>query len=97
MIKRRTRRVSDIDYSDAPQPILPPDGGWGYMVILAAFLLNALIDGFTFNFSLFLPYFYSKYPDEYKTKIAFVGLIYPAVYQICGRFLLCGYLSLRSR
>ncbi|XP_076687098.1 monocarboxylate transporter 5-like isoform X3 [Andrena cerasifolii] len=38
--------------SDQTQP-LPPDGGWGWFVVLASFLIHVITDGVTYSFGLF--------------------------------------------
>jgi len=64
---------------DGPSPPLPPDGGWGYMVVLAAFFVNFVVDGICFNYAAFLPYFL----DEFKasnTLTNVVGSLIPGLY-----------------
>ncbi|XP_017886943.2 monocarboxylate transporter 12 isoform X2 [Ceratina calcarata] len=34
------------------QPV-PPDGGWGYVVVLASFLIHVIADGVTYSFGVF--------------------------------------------
>ncbi|XP_053970364.1 monocarboxylate transporter 12 [Hylaeus volcanicus] len=38
---------------DTMQQPLPPDGGWGYVVVLASFLIHVITDGLTYSFGVF--------------------------------------------
>lgn len=42
----------------------PPDGGWGWMIVFASFMIHVLADGFTYTFGVFfvhlMPYFDSS-------------------------------------
>ncbi|XP_076658055.1 uncharacterized protein LOC143362097 isoform X2 [Halictus rubicundus] len=61
----------------------PPDGGWGWVVVVAAFIVNLIGDGVTFSFGViyveFLNYF-----DEGKFKTAWIGSIFMAMPLLCG-------------
>ena len=39
----------------------PPDGGWGYVILLAAFVINMIMDGVTSSFSVLLPQIVETY------------------------------------
>lgn len=42
---------------DSIPPPTPPDGGWGWMVVFASFMINAIVDGFCYSFGILLPEF----------------------------------------
>ncbi|XP_076162612.1 monocarboxylate transporter 5-like isoform X2 [Ptiloglossa arizonensis] len=64
----------DHNTSDTMQQPLPPDGGWGYVVVLASFLIHLITDGVTYSFGVFyLEFLY--YFEEGKGATAWVASI----------------------
>uniref|UniRef100_A0A182VRL4 Major facilitator superfamily (MFS) profile domain-containing protein n=1 Tax=Anopheles minimus TaxID=112268 RepID=A0A182VRL4_9DIPT len=61
----------------------PPDGGWGWVVVFASFMVNLIADGVTFSFGVMyielLAYF-----GEGKGKTAWVGSLFMAMPLLCG-------------
>lgn len=61
----------------------PPDGGWGWVVVFAAFMVNLIADGITFSFGVifveFLHYF-----GEGKSKTAWIGSLFMAIPLLSG-------------
>lgn len=61
----------------------PPDGGWGWVVVLGSFLVHIIADGCAFSFGVFyvelLDYF-----KESKGKTAWVGSLFVSVPLITG-------------
>ncbi|VVD00897.1 unnamed protein product [Leptidea sinapis] len=49
----------------------PPDGGWGWMVVLASFLIHIVTDGMTYSFGVFYSEFLN-YFNEGKGKTAWI-------------------------
>ncbi len=66
-------------YSEAK----PPDGGWGWVVVFASFIVNLIADGITFSFGIiyveFLNYF-----GEGKAKTAWIGSLFMAMPLLSG-------------
>lgn len=66
-------------YSEAQ----PPDGGWGWVVVFASFIINLIADGITFSFGViyveFLAYF-----GEGKGKTAWIGSLFMAMPLLSG-------------
>lgn len=66
-------------YSEAK----PPDGGWGWVVVFASFIVNLIADGITFSFGViyveFLNYF-----NEGKAKTAWIGSLFMAMPLLSG-------------
>lgn len=60
-----------------------PDGGWGWVVVIASFLVNLIADGITFSFGVifveFLHYF-----GEGKSKTAWIGSLFMAIPLLSG-------------
>lgn len=61
----------------------PPDGGWGWMVVFAAFMVNLFSDGVTFSFGVlyveFLDYF-----GEGKAKTAWIASLFMSMPLLSG-------------
>ena len=79
--KPRGNSLSDIS-SEISLPT-PPDGGWGWMVVLASFLVHLIADGCAFSFGVLyaelLDYF-----GESKGKTAWVGSLFVSVPLMTG-------------
>lgn len=60
-----------------------PDGGWGWVVVAASFMVNLIADGVTFSFGViyveFLNYF-----GEGKSKTAWIGSLFMAMPMLSG-------------
>ena len=65
-------------------PPLPPDGGWGWIVVMASLLCNIIVDGVCFSFGIFYVEFLI-YFEESKAKTAWVGSLVPGMYLGMGR------------
>lgn len=64
--------------SKVQKPIPPPDGGWGWMVVLGSFLIHVIADGIVYSFGIF----YIEFLDYYKGgkgETAWVGSLVPGV------------------
>ncbi|XP_039289346.1 monocarboxylate transporter 2 isoform X2 [Nilaparvata lugens] len=62
---------------------VPPDGGWGWVVVFASFFCNALVDGLVFSFGAFL----SQIPEslnESKAAVSLIGSLLSGFYLIAG-------------
>ncbi|XP_071438568.1 monocarboxylate transporter 12-like [Hetaerina americana] len=62
---------------------VPPDGGWGWVVVFASFCVNLIADGITFSFGVIyvelLQYF-----GEGKSKTAWIGSLFMAMPLLSG-------------
>lgn len=61
----------------------PPDGGWGWVIVIASFLCNLIVDGIAYTFGIFFMEFVRFY-DVPKGKVAWVGSL------LCGFYLIVG-------
>lgn len=61
----------------------PPDGGWGWVVVAASFMVNLIADGITFSFGViyheFLQYF-----GEGKATTSWIGSLFMAMPLLSG-------------
>ncbi|XP_026756922.1 monocarboxylate transporter 12 [Galleria mellonella] len=60
---------STRETSESPTP--PPDGGWGWMVVFASFMIHIVTDGMTYSFGVFYAEFLT-YFNEGKGKTAWI-------------------------
>lgn len=69
-----------------------PDGGWGWMVVLAAFVINAVSEGISFSFGLL----YSEFLVEFKSSksaTSWIGSLFIAMPLLAGKIFLIKYFS----
>jgi len=69
---------------DRPTLALPPDGGWGWVVVGAAFLSNLIVGGISYMFGIIMPELLD-YFQAGKGKTAFVGSLVPGTLSVVGK------------
>lgn len=65
---------------------LPPDGGWGWMVMMASFLSNLLVDGILYTFGVLFIQLSNAFPEASKAQVSSVGSLLGGFYLIVGPF-----------
>lgn len=68
---------------DGPSPPVPPDGGWGWVVVFASFMCNVIVDGVAFSFAMFYERFMSRYETD-DPRIAWAGSLLSGGYFLMG-------------
>jgi len=68
-------------------PRQTPDGGWGWMVVVAAFVTNLIVDGISYIFGVLMPELIDYFGTS-KQKTALVGSLIAGVYMIVGNYYL---------
>ncbi|XP_064615167.1 uncharacterized protein LOC135479278 [Liolophura sinensis] len=66
------------DDSEEPNLPVPPDGGWGWMVVFSSFLIHVVADGIVYSFGIF----YVEFLDFFKGgkgETAWVGSLVPGI------------------
>lgn len=63
--------VSIKEETESLTSISPPDGGWGWMVVFASFMIHIVADGITYSFGIFLV----ALIDEFDADRSTVSLI----------------------
>lgn len=63
--------------------VVPPDGGWGWVVVLASFLSNLVADGLVYTFGLFLDDISVAF-DVSVGRVTMVGSIMTFFYYFVG-------------
>ncbi|XP_066156644.1 monocarboxylate transporter 12-like isoform X1 [Euwallacea fornicatus] len=71
--------------SDDIEVVVPPDGGWGWVVVFASFMCNVIVDGIIFSYGMFLDDITVEFRVT-KGKAALVGSMMSGFYLIVGPF-----------
>lgn len=74
--------------------VVPPDGGWGWVVVFAAFYCNVVVDGIIFSFGMLMGDLVSTF-HETESKITIVGSLLNGFYLIAGKITLSTIALLR--
>ena len=73
----------------------PPDGGWGWVIVLASLVCNSIVDGIGYSFGVLLLDL-SDYFQESKTKVSLVGSLLCGVYLFVGESLFSHWSDLKQ-
>lgn len=65
---------------------VPPDGGWGWVVVAASFVANFIVDGILYCYGDFLPYIKKEF-DVSNSKASVPGSLLAGFYLMTGKFL----------
>ena len=83
-VKRQVSEESVDEEVDVEDFIpTPPDGGWGWMVVVASLFCNIIVDGIGYAFGVLLPIF-KDYFQAPNSKVALVGSLLVGVYLCAG-------------
>lgn len=88
--QQRKRHPSEESDDDSVENYIPspPDGGWGWVIVVSSLVCNIIVDGIGYSFGIFLLEF-MDYFKESKFKTSLVGSL------LCGTYLCVGKLLLR--
>ena len=86
---RRNATSDDNNKTDEEEleewlPPTPPDGGWGWAVMIASFFTNLIVDGVCYTFGIFFTELIDYFGAS-KSETALVGALVPGMYLIAGR------------
>ena len=76
-VKKEVKEVKD--------PYAPPDGGWGWVVMICAFICCLVLDGICYVFGVFLEPLIEDFQVDNATMSA-VGSVLSGVIQLVGPF-----------
>ncbi|XP_026810000.1 monocarboxylate transporter 7-like isoform X1 [Rhopalosiphum maidis] len=65
--------------------VVAPDGGWGWVVVFAAFYCNVVVDGIIYSFGMLMNDMVNTF-HEPESKITIVGSLLNGFYLIAGPF-----------
>ena len=63
---------------------LPPDGGWGWVIVVASFLCNGLVDGFCGTYGILMPSFLDHFGSG-RGETALAGSLMIGSFLISGK------------
>ena len=66
-------------------PVPPPDGGWGWAVVMSSFLIHIIADGIVYSFGIFYMEFLEYFKGG-KGETAWVGSLVPGVTLSVGKY-----------
>jgi hypothetical protein len=64
--------------------VIPPDGGWGWVIVGASFFCNLVVDGIIFAFGMFLSDIARAF-GESKAKVSIIGSLLAGCYLMAGK------------
>ena len=67
-----------LEEEDLDLPV-PPDGGWGWVVVLASLMVNIIVDGVCFSFGIIYPELLAEF-GESSSKTLWIGSLIPGMY-----------------
>lgn len=66
----------------------PPDGGWGWVIVLSSFMNHFILDGISYAFGSFLPYYQEFFGSSVSETSALMSCL-------VGCYMLSGMLNCR--
>ena len=78
------KKVQQTQSAATAQPT-PPDGGWGWVVVVASFVSNMIVDGILYTFGILYVELLIEFPDASKGQIALIGSLLGGFYLILGK------------
>jgi len=71
-----------LEQQDGGVP-LPPDGGWGWVVCLASFVCNLVLDGIAYTFGVLLTPLVKDFESD-RATVSWVGSLLAGMYMLSG-------------
>ncbi|KAF5301571.1 hypothetical protein FQR65_LT08876 [Abscondita terminalis] len=81
----KNESLSSDEQSDDAEIVVPPDGGWGWVVVVASFLSNMVVDGIVYAFGMFLADIGKEF-NESTAYVSLVGSLLSGFYLMVGPF-----------
>ncbi|CAH1176812.1 unnamed protein product [Phaedon cochleariae] len=69
----------------AAEVVIPPDGGWGWMVVFGSFMCNLVVDGVIFSFGTMIEPIAEEF-EVTNPNVSLVGSLMSGFYLIAGPF-----------
>lgn len=76
----------DVEIEPEPEPKSKrcPDGGWGWLIVLAAFCANIIVDGLCFTVGMYQSEWMSYFKEVHHAKISWVSSLLVGCYLLAG-------------
>ncbi len=86
--KPKEKKDCEEEQNDAmlPGPPVPPDGGYGWVILASSFMVNFLVDGVCFSFGIFFVDFLD-YFGATRAKTSWIGSVLNGMYLFMGKTL----------
>lgn len=77
----------DVEIEPEPEPRNSrcPDGGWGWVIVLAAFCANVVVDGLCFTVGMYHREWMSHF-NVHHSKVSWVPSLLVGCYLLAGKF-----------
>ena len=69
-----------------PLAVLPPDGGWGWVVVAASFMCNVMVDGIIFTSGMLFDDLVKDFGSS-QFEVAWIASLLGGFYLLAGEFL----------
>ena len=63
--------------------LVPPDGGWGWVIVAASFMCNLVVDGIMFSFGTFQSHIQAEFQTS-ASKVALTNSLQTGFYLMAG-------------
>lgn len=71
--------------SEEALPVVkPPDGGWGWMVVLGSFMIHLIADGMSYSFGIYVESFLNEFHAT-RSEVGFLGSLMLGITWSSGR------------
>lgn len=77
---QQKENIEDVVLTEVPRP---PDGGYGWVIVLVSFVCNLVVDGIAYSFGIILQRLAEDF-DETVGKVAWAGSLLNGVYLLTG-------------
>ena len=67
---QRPETDGGVDAEDVDVGVVPPDGGWGWMVVFSSFMIHIIADGIVYSFGIFFVEFVDYFDASKYSKIS---------------------------
>lgn len=84
-IEEESSENDDDNFSDGSfYAVIPPNGGWGWIVVACAFYCNVIVDGIQLTFGVFLNNISESLNTDYS-KVALAGSLMFGTHLLVGK------------
>ena len=75
--------IQKVKIEEEPAAVVPPDGGWGWVIVFSSLMCNILVDGIGLAYGVLLPKFAEHFQAS-KSKVSLVGSLMIGTYLCAG-------------